>query len=194
MPNNSGLCEKVCVLLLLLERLRRLRPDLKPVEQGNLLSLVGGRRRKPSRAAQELFKQARQQAKGVTDPLELVALGLAELEGFAPLVGPEDTVKEAAAKGIVIQPTDRKPPATVAQIQRFIAAVPRPVGPIPPPSPRRLAKEQIQQIFGNEDVREVACGVVSPLLLRGLTSGVPLIAGGSIAALALCGFEFAEDV
>ena len=51
MPKNSGSCEKLCNLLLLVELLKLRRPDLRPVELGNLLDLAGPPRlRAPQRS------------------------------------------------------------------------------------------------------------------------------------------------
>jgi len=187
--NHSGLCEKVCVLLLRLELLRRLRPDLNPAEPGNLLNLAAGRGRRPSRLAAQLFKEARRSLKGASEPLDLIAAGLEELQSFAPTVAAENTVAQLAGMGIIIQPTDRPPPRTVAQVQTFIQAKPRPVGRLPARSSiRRLA-----ELAGDEQVRELACAITSPLLIRGLGKGPPVVQGAAIAALSLCGFELLED-
>lgn len=190
MQRNSEGSGKVLNLLLLLEQLKRQRPDLSPVELGNLIGSAAGKGRKPSRAAVALFDQTiaelNREGIKVVDPLDLLALGLIGMvdvrpPGIAP-VGRE----ELAAEGIVIQPTGRPAPKTMKETRTFFTSLPGKV-------PLRRAARFASRIVATERGRELACAVISPFLIRGITTGNPIVAGAALAALAGCGFEFVED-
>ena len=133
MPKNSGSCQKLCNLILLVELLRLRRPDLRPVEPESLISLVGVPRRKPNRSdAKPAVMLLREQIAMLpakerpVDQLSLFMDALEELisdpvpppESFDPREGPtmsglrEETsarVQEALnRKGLIAVPLPKK--------------------------------------------------------------------------------------
>lgn len=211
MPRTSDVSKKACLVLLLLELLRKLQPDLRPVAPESLLSLVGGKRR-PSRrarvAVRTAVKELKSQGAKLTDPLDLVNASLAELP-FDPLRGRRQEAPnpfiDLAAMGIILQPSSRRSPRTLAEVDRFLAKELGPVNPVPAAVPAPFTgpvpvvpgsrQDRLGELLGpleDERVREIACGVAAPFLTRGLFSGVPIVQGGAIVGLSICGFEFAE--
>ena len=57
-PKSLDDCEKLCLLLLQLELLKLRRPDLKPVELGNLIDLVGRSRSRPPQRSDAIPAEA----------------------------------------------------------------------------------------------------------------------------------------
>jgi len=195
-PNSSEACARVCEILLLLELLRRQRPDLNFERVESLLNLVGKRepdrlspprKSRASRIINEalVFEQriGRRRSKR---PLDLLTAGLEEAPAAFP---PETAVTPTREDGIARSSEDlegtilgrhfpvgfpiRLQPKTQSRISRIIAPL------------KRLATDDRAQ--------NLACGVALPFAFKAITSGNPLLAGAGAVTLLGCGIEFGVD-
>ena len=193
MPRNSDACERVCNLLLLLELLKAQQLDLRLGGRESLISLVGGRRGRRPRTAEQVFEQGLATFRGrvPTEPLDLIAAGLdqvLELGVPAVLQAPltPDTLE---GLGLLAQQGSRPPVRTVRDIRARLKQAPRPtpiaVAPIP--------DDRSEQRVLPERVRELVCAAgIIPLLAAATRVKHILIRTAAIAAIYGCGFELAE--
>ena len=204
MPRSSDACERVCVLLMLLELLRLRRPGLRREGPESLLSLVGGRRpdRRPSKVAQSSVDAAlaalRTKRTPAADPLDVVIAGMQAVvadeaalpePGFITMViteeGGADRLglrarpgrEELADLGISLSRIPRPIPTTVPELRKDLRAVSRTIrpGPVVP-----------------EIAREIACAVASPFIGRALFSPIPILLGAGVVGAVLCGLEISD--
>jgi len=186
-PNSSDSCARVCEILLLLELLRRQRPDLS-LEQGeSLLSLVGGRRERR------------------VPPLKSVARAVIRAGLAAAKV---KTVPDLLTAGLDLAPVALPPqldPAFLVQRSIMGAAEDLMADPLP-----RVSKAQLQAEF-RKDVfevfkkrarqvvsplrfpffreREVMCMAVLPFAPALVASDNSIVRAAGALALAGCGIE-----
>jgi len=192
-PNSSDSCAKVCEILLLLELLRRQRPDLRLEQAASLVSLVGefdpGRRfLLPSGRARRVIKEGlllghlpHAKARPKT-PLEALVVGL---EAAPELLPPETAATRVTESGF-------------ARASRFITENARPFG-IPvrlPPGTRTKIKSLIKPLrtfAGDDRIQNLACGIALPFAFKAVTSGNAFLGAVGAVTLLGCGIEFAVD-
>jgi len=192
-PNNSDSCAKVCEILLLLELLRRQRPDLRLGQAESLLSLVA-----EFDPARRLLLPSGRAARIIKEGLLLGHLPHAKVRPKTPL--------EALVVGLEVAPELLPPetPATrvtengFARASRFITEKVRPFG-IPvrlPPGTRtkirRLIKP-LKTLAGDDRIQNLACGIALPFAFKAVTSGNRFLGAVGAVTLLGCGIEFAVD-
>jgi len=195
-PKSSDACARVCEILLLLEILKRQRPDLNFERVASLLNLVGSRdadrlasprKSRASRIINEalVFEQRIGRRKS-RRPLDLLTAALEEAPTAFP---PETAVTPTREDGVARSSEDlestvigrhfpvgfpiRLQPKTQSRISKIIAPL------------KRLASEDRAQ--------NLACGIALPFAFKAIASGIPLLQGAGAVTLLGCGIEFGVD-
>jgi len=191
---NSESSLRCCQVLLLLEALKQQRPDLRPVPLRTLISLPGlaGKRLRPSasvtrRAVANVF------GTGDIDDLDIVAEGLRIAPTERALPGDDGDVSPST-----ILRRFQTEPFRLLEVPRFGPTrtagdpVEPPIMPEKRPSRVRGALEGLLRVATTEGVREDACTVVAPFLIRFIATGNPRLRVAAMVAAAGCGFELTE--
>jgi len=193
-PNSSDSCAKVCEILLLLELLKRQRPDLSFGRAESLLSLVGEfdqskflspRKSKASRLIREglLIGHLPHDKARPRTPIDALVLGLE--------VAPQDLPPETPATRIKEEGQARGARETFLERQV-------PIGfPIILP---KVARDRLNQIvkplktFARDDrVQNLACGIALPFAFKAVSSGNPFLTAVGAVTLLGCGVELGVD-
>jgi len=197
-PRNSELLRKVCVILMLLEALKTQRTDLKPVPLRSLVrsvspsvSQLSSSRRRLSTATRDIFGVAE------VDPLDVI---------------PEALIRAADLRPLPLDDADADPQTIIQRFQveglqmaELAASFPPPIPPLPIALARRtrgvrgskgilsiLARRGIAAVK-DPQVREIACGIAAPFLIRFAITPDPRVSVPALLAAAACGFELVED-
>jgi len=192
-PNSSDSCAKVCEILLLLELLRRRRPDLSFGRAESLLSLVG--EFDPSK-----FLSAPKSRAG-----RLIREGL--LIGHLPHARRPRTPLDALVEGLEIAPSALPPETVATRIREEGAARSSrettlernvPLGlPIilPKPARDRLNKlvKPLITLARDDRAQNLACGISLPFAFKAVSSGNPFLIAVGAATLLGCGVELGVD-
>ena len=194
MPNSSDSCARVCEILLLLELLRRQRPDLNFERAESLLSLVGG------------FDRSKLLAPSKSRAGRLIREGL--LLGHLPHAKARPrTPLDALIVGLEVAPQDL-PPETVAtrikedgqarSARESFLEMHVPLGlPIILPKPARdrlnALVKPLKALARDDRAQNLACGIALPFAFKAVSSGNAfLIAVGAVTLLG-CGVELGVD-
>ena len=192
MPRTSDSCAKVCEILLLLELLRRQRPDLNFERAESLLSLVGGfdlsklltpPKSRARRVIQEgLLLGHLPHAPRPRTPLDLLVTGL---EAAPALLPPETTATRVKEDGLARSMRDllerttpfgfpiRLQPKVKARIRKLVAP--------------------LKVLASDDRAQNLACGVALPFAFKAVSSGHPFLTAVGAVALLGCGVEFGVD-
>jgi len=193
-PKNSDNLEKLLRILVLVQLLRMLRPDLSAVGLGNLSGLAGGalrvsRRPLAQKRAFDLPSPSKV-PEAVVTALEAVAAEPIGLQGVQPLT------ELLAGRGAPGQVGFRfRGPTTVLEgLQDEFTPQGFRVQEMLEPSeiaPRSVPKLVID-ILKEERTREIVCVVAAPFLLKATSIPNPIVRAGALAGLAVCGVEILE--
>jgi len=195
-PNSSDSCARVCEILLLLELLRRQRPDLNFERVASLLNLVG--KRDPERLAsprksrtsriinEALVFEQRIGRRRSKRPLDLLTAGLEEAPEAFP---PETPVTPTREDGVARSAED---------LEGGVIGRHFPVGfPIrlQPKTQSRISKiiAPLKRLAGDDRAQNLACGIALPFAFKAIATGHPLLRGAGAIALIGCGIEFGVD-
>lgn len=193
MPKTLDSCAKVCEILLLLELLRRRRPDLNFGQVENLLSLVGrfddGRLTSPrkSRAGQLISEgllighlpHARARPR---TPLDVLITGL---EVAPEVLPPETTATRVREEGF-------------ARSARDLIEVHTPIGfpiQLQPKVRSRITQliKPLKALAKDDRAQNLACGIALPFAFKAVSSGIPFMSAVGAITLLGCGIEFGVD-
>ncbi len=196
MPNSSDSCARVCEILLLLELLRRQRPDLNFERVESLLNLVGSRdpgqlaSPRKSRSARLInealvFEQRIGRPKSKR-PLDLLTAALEEAPTAFP---PETAATPAREQGVARSAED---------LESTVLGRHFPVGfPIrlQPKTQSRIMKiiAPLKRLASDDRAQNLACGIALPFAFKAIATGNPLLQGAGAITLLGCGIEFGVD-
>ena len=195
MPKHLESLRQVCEILLLLEALKQQRPGLRPAPLRSLIESVERRRPKARRGSVSPLQALRDQIKvpAAMNDLEIISGGLAIAPGEIAL--PEDDedtdfttiTRRFQVEGLRFVEFPLPPRVPIVPV-----AVPRLAPPLGPLEDGKTIRRIVNQTLQNERVREAACGIAAPFLIRFIGSpNVPLRLAAMVAA-AGCGFELVE--
>lgn len=192
MPNNSDSCAKVCEILLLLELLRRRRPDLNFERGESLLSLVGG------------FDPSKLLSPRNSTAARIIREGL--LLGHLPHAPRPKTPLDLLITGLEVAP-EALPPETaatrvredgLARSARDLLERTTPLGfPIKlQPKVRSRIRSLIaplKSLLSDDRAQNLACGIALPFAFKAVSSGNPFLTAVGAVGLLGCGVEFGVD-
>jgi len=189
-PKNLDNLEKLLRILLLVELLRTLRPDLSAVGFGNLAGLASGEFQLRSRGRRKRafdLPSSDKLPEAVVTALQAVVSEPVGLQGVQSL---GDLVGGPGSPGQVGFRFDR--PTTVFEglsdvfnQQGFKVVEQLEPSEVPPRSVAKL----LTDVLKDERTRETLCIIASPFLLKATQLPNAVVRGGALLGLAACGLE-----
>lgn len=192
MPNSSDSCARVCEILLLLELLKRRRPDLNFERAESLLNLVAkfdlGRLALPGKSeARRVIREGLllghlPHARRPSTPLDLLVTGLEVAPDALPPETPATRVREDGFARGMRDLLDRTTPfGFPIRLQPKVK------------SRIRTLIEPLKVLASDDRAQNLACGVALPFAFKAVSSGNAFLTAVGAVALLGCGVEFGVD-